>query len=618
MNKNPLIKRTHTDSLDTKIARIILVISFLWFIPFINKGIDYTDAAYNLNVFNSFYESGGTSIGMFMTNLIGGTICLITPAYQYLVFRILYWITYIIISLLLYASFKKVIPKTLLAGSIFIGFFMIKHGTTFMAYNSMSAIGLALLIFLLNKAFEKDRSILFFLSGFVVGVNIFVRLPNLLQFGFIVAIIWYYGFVLKKIKYAVTKSILFIFGCITSSAVCLVVYLIKNNFSRLVNSASSYGKMAADSSSSHGITNMICKFITQCISVVYVFTKYLLPFILAVLFVVYVILFIASRISKRKLSQFIPGKNFLIITTVVTALASIVYAVIYLNNKSSYQPYMHLIGLINLFLGIFCAVIFRKRCPRASISAVLCACVSVVMTFGSDNIMNSYFSLFAPMVIGFVLCIYHIYKLGIFSSNEKRLKRFINRSAKLISLIMSVIIIFSSLTIFVMQLFPFTYGPYLNGNGNITELNTSVNTEIAALRGMKTTPQRAEQINEFYNVINTPELADKELAVFGYFPLAFALCDNDNYFHSSWIDLGATSIGSLERTYSYNKSENNLPVIVVSYIYANDINNATPVSGNTDGIAATTNDKQEFLDKMLEENKYELFYESDNFSIYKP
>ncbi len=608
MQKPSLTKRiSHPKkNIDNIISVCILIFTFLWFIPFINKGIDYTDASYNLVIFNNHAaNTGSSSIGMFLTNVIGGLIASVFTSHQYLVFRILYWLIYIGISVMLYFAFKEVIPKSILSASVLIGFFLIKHGTTFFAYNALTAFFLALLLLLLVKTFQKESSLLVFLSGFVIGLSIFVRLPNILQVGFIVPVIWYFGFILGNKKAAVLKSLFFAAGIAVGGGIIFAVYLLKYNMSSMVASASNYTNMATNTSSSHGLSTMISKFVVQATAAIYVFVKTILPFLVVTAILVFATLLIISRIKKQPLRQIKPTKRFYIITACIIAIFSVVFAIIYLNKRTDYKVYLYILGLSNLLLGILCTIAFRKKSPLVSISALLCACVSVVLSFGSDNVMNTFFTLFAPIVIGFALCMYHIIKSGLFNNDTNR-KKCANSVIRIFALIFSVIIITVSCSVFVSQLLPFTYGPYLNGNGNITELTEPINEDIASLRGMKTTPERAQQIEEFYSVMKNEKLHDKELAVFGHFPIAFMLCENKNYFNATWIDLNAVSTSTLTNTYEAKKDEGNLPVIVVSYIHMNDTGEKT----------ITQADKEELLNRIIEENNYSVFHESDNFTIY--
>lgn len=484
---------------------------------------------------------------------------------------------------------------------------MIKHGTMLFAYNSMTAVMLALLILLLSLAFQKNNSVLFALSGLVVGISVLVRLPNLLQAGFVVAIIWYYGFCLKEIKPAVRNSLMFFGGFVVGLLLGLGVFVAINGVDALFASSSRYVGMASDSSSSHGVAYMLSKFVTQTISAVYTLVKFLLPMLIVCTVAVLAVVFVAAKVSKSRFVDYKPSRTFWVIVSLVLIVVSVLFGLFYLGDKRDYSTYMYILGLANLGMGIVCAVIFCRRKPFVSVSMVLCACVSVVLAFGSDNVMNTYFTLFAPIFIGVVLCLYYIFRYGLFEKSG-RVKDVINALVKPMALTLAVVLVAASFTVFVVQLLPFTYGPYLNGNGSIDELTEGVNDEISLLRGMKTSPERAAQIGEFCGVMQDDTLQDKEMAVFGYFPLAFSLCDNDNYFDAYWLDLGSVSDARLLQTYQEKSSQGNLPVIVLSKVYMKDIEAETP----------TSEDKQAVMDLMLTENEYSKFYESENYLIYCP
>ena len=54
---------------------VLWIVICLWRIPFLNKGIDYTDTGYSLENYKNVFDGNGINgIGVFLTNLIGGLI----------------------------------------------------------------------------------------------------------------------------------------------------------------------------------------------------------------------------------------------------------------------------------------------------------------------------------------------------------------------------------------------------------------------------------------------------------------------------------------------------------------------------------------------------------------
>lgn len=108
----------------TWITIMLWIVICLWRIPFINKGIDYTDTGYSLeNYKNAFGSEGIRGIGTFITNVIGGAIYKWLPAYQLLVMRVLHWMIGLLSIYLAYCLFKKYLDKNLIL-FILLGIFL--------------------------------------------------------------------------------------------------------------------------------------------------------------------------------------------------------------------------------------------------------------------------------------------------------------------------------------------------------------------------------------------------------------------------------------------------------------------------------------------------------------
>ena len=63
------------------VTAVLILMLCLWQIPFIGRGIDYTDTGFALTYFKqAFSEVGINGIGMFFSNLIGGLVYAIAPS----------------------------------------------------------------------------------------------------------------------------------------------------------------------------------------------------------------------------------------------------------------------------------------------------------------------------------------------------------------------------------------------------------------------------------------------------------------------------------------------------------------------------------------------------------
>ena len=127
---------------------------------------------------------------------------------------------------------------------------------------------------------------------------------------------------------------------------------------------------------------------------------------------------------------------------------------------------------------------------------------------------------------------------------------------------------------------------------------------------MKTSEERASQLEEYYDVMSADELEDYEAVIFGYFPLGFTIVNHTNYFEDvqPCIDYPSVSVESLLRVMNEKQEDNIKPLIVVSYV--------NQLQRGDDHF--TSDAKEAVLEYMLELNEYETYYESENFLVYKP
>ena len=94
---------------------LFTTVIILWRIPFLNKGIDYTDTGFNIvNYQNVFNGDGIHGIGYFVTTLLGGILYNLFPSMQLLIFRILHWLICLANIFLAYRIFRPYINKNLL------------------------------------------------------------------------------------------------------------------------------------------------------------------------------------------------------------------------------------------------------------------------------------------------------------------------------------------------------------------------------------------------------------------------------------------------------------------------------------------------------------------------
>lgn len=587
----------------TWITIMLWIVICLWRIPFINKGIDYTDTGYSLeNYKNAFGSEGIRGIGTFITNLIGGAIYKWLPAYQLLVMRVLHWMIGLLSIYLAYCLFKKYLDKNLIL-FILLGIFLSsKNGEALFNYYVTTTCLLLLSLLLLRNGLTDNKKVYIVLSGFVSAINIFFRLPNVLFCLMFVGIIVYLKLKKETGKNIAKTVFLYIGGAVLGVLSVLPVMIaimgidtIFESFMGFVNLA--LGKttkkveniLGIQEKSGHSLIAELKTIIWQGIQALKTIILYLIP---TVVLELGIYIFITKLGIKCKKSLKKIGN---ILTFVIIIAAVILY------RKDVSYNIMIVFELFSILISIVLLFRMKRSNPEYSLIFVLNIVTSFTEIIGSDlglsrlRISNTF------LILTLVLGVKHI--LDLLNKKEKntfKLEICHHLIASGMILLITGIYISAGFSTILSSYFDADY----------SELKYSVNSEIKALKGMKTSKVREEQINEYYDCLNNDKLKDNEVAVFGYFPLGFSITDNKDYFESvqPCIDYPVVSVESLLGVIQEKQEQGIKPVIVISYV--------NQLQRGDDHF--TSDAKMAVLNYMLELNDYDTYLDDEYFTIYIP
>lgn len=587
----------------TWITIMLWIVICLWRIPFINKGIDYTDTGYSLeNYKNAFGSEGIRGIGIFITNLIGGAIYKWLPAYQLLVMRVLHWMIGLLSIYLVYCLFKKYLDKNLVLFVLLGIFLSSKNGEALFNYYVTTTCLLLLSLLLLRNGLVDNKKKYIVLSGFVSAINIFFRLPNVLFCLMFVGIIVYLKLKKETGKNIVKTVFLYIGGAVLGVLSVLPVMIaimgidtIFESFMGFVNLA--LGKttkkieniLGIQEKSGHSLIAELKTIIWQGIQALKTIILYLIP---TVVLELGIYIFITKLGIKCK-------KNLKKIGNILTFV--IIIAAVILYRKDVSYNIMIAFELFSILISIVLLFKMKRSNPEYSLIFILNIVTSCTEIIGSDLGLRRLSISNAFLILTLVLGI----KYAISSVNIKEYATF--KCGVYKHLLSSGMILLIS-GIYISAGFSTILDSYFDAD--YPELNHTVNNDIKSLRGMKTSEIRAKQINEYYDCMNNEKLKDSEVVVFGYFPLSFSIIDNKDYFESvqPCIDYPAVSVESLLKVIEEKQDQGIKPVIVISYINQN-------FRGDDH---FTSEAKMAVLNYMLDLNDYEIYHESEYFEIFIP
>lgn len=573
------------------------IIFIIWKIPFLNKGIDYTDTGFNMeNYKNVFFGEGITDIGLVLTNLIGGIIYKLLPAYQLLVYRILHWIIGILTAFFAYQIFKRYLDKNLIL-VLLIGLSLAtKGGESIYSYYPMTSLVLILALMFLHTGLVDKKNSKLVIAGIISGINILFRLTNLIYLAMVLLIIFYGWINGYSKKETIKTAFLYVAGA-AGAFICIIplLFFILGP-ENLINSFMSYVReflgivdknvvnhLAIEEKSGHSlsaeiktlgqqgissITVMICYFVPVVIlwELIRTFIKRVVDFknnfLMEIVFAVYSI--VVLFVLKNKIS----GTVFLIL-----AIGSLCFSFAFLLKSKKIKSEYALLFASTFLMGC-CSVIGSdlgfRRISIIQSYAVLSIALGVQLIMTCTSLNNKYFKIAKNFVKSFsIIFITSLYAVGIFCMMPQS---------------------------------------YLDADYG--ELKYSVNPELTVLKGMKTSKIRSEQLNEYYEIMRKPELQNTEVAVFGYFPLGFNISEQKDYFESVMpcVDYPRVSVERLLGVIQEKQDQGIKPVIVISYV--------NQIQRGDDHF--TSEAKMAVLDYMLSLNEYEVYHESNNFKIYAP
>lgn len=189
----------------------------------INQGVDLTDTPYSLGNYRFFTQSEGVWVlSTFLSNVAGYILTKLPMGATMLGMKLYTSLLVSVMALLGYRFFKTKMPSYIaFAGEMAaIGFCWCPTG---ILYNYMTYFFFLLGAMLLFRGLAGYRPVCLFLAGVCLGLNVAVRVPNVLEAIMIVAL-WYYGAKKKKTFEEIAKETgLCVGGFLAAQAVMFVV-----------------------------------------------------------------------------------------------------------------------------------------------------------------------------------------------------------------------------------------------------------------------------------------------------------------------------------------------------------------------------------------------------------
>ncbi len=180
---------------DKTFGLFIVVITFLYHAIVGIQGFDMYDEGWSLTGFQQIFNAPESVEYLFLyylTNIIGGlwNICFgFGGIYS---FRILASIVISLTAYVVWLMLRDHINRWYILGGLLMAYFSSYYGIMVFYHNYLTTLLTVCSMLFLYKALTLDSSQCAFLSGLVIGINIFVRLPNIVLLALVLLLIPYY------------------------------------------------------------------------------------------------------------------------------------------------------------------------------------------------------------------------------------------------------------------------------------------------------------------------------------------------------------------------------------------------------------------------------------------
>ena len=203
MNYMKRLYRNHEKIWCSVIFPLILL---LYPLVMVNQGVDVSDSTYSLTNFLHFESLKGMwVISTWLANWTGWLLLRLPYAATLLGINVYTSLIISALALLVYSHLRKWMPAWIAFAGEFIAIGFLWIPSTIL-YNYLTYFLFTLGTILLYKGLVEEKDFHLFLAGLALGLNVFVRIPNLTQMALILGVWYYLGAGGKPFSYIAKKT----------------------------------------------------------------------------------------------------------------------------------------------------------------------------------------------------------------------------------------------------------------------------------------------------------------------------------------------------------------------------------------------------------------------------
>ncbi len=552
----------------------------LFLLPFlhVNSGVEFTDTGYSLGNYENFASAEGTwALATFLANVTGWLFTKLPFGHTMLGMQVY---CNALLSILLVVSFWK-LKEYFPTRYVFIGEILawaLSWCPRVILYNYMTYIFFAAGCLVLLQGIKTQKKKFLFIAGILLGINVFVRFPNLTQAALIVVVI--YDAILRKKSFKSTMQCvgICILGYLTAVLAVLAGIAIFYGGSEYFSMIQSLFAMK-DTESTYSIASMI-------IAPLEAYKEQLrwlwvIPVFVAVITLIY-------KFVKKPVIKYMMSAICLVgMLGIVLAFYKMGIFWRHYNDYSCFKVWA--VAFVVFTLGLAFYLVCSKRASQFEKCFACMVMVIILITpLGSNNALY-------PVYNNLYLVAPFTFAMGMKYIGQRKSE--LLWPSKIALVVLCGILMVQSL------LFGWVFT--FRDAGFTTGIDTMI-TENRVLRGMRTTAERAKVIEELTEYIYENDLSGREVLLYGEIPFASYALEMPSALSSSWADLDTVlNRNGMEAEMDAMEAQ---PVVIVAADRYEDLLN----------YPETDNEKALLIAEYLQGNAYEETFRNDKFVVYLP
>lgn len=571
-------------------------------------GVELTDGAYSagnyrflekINPMWLFATYLSNVTGKFFTGLPGGQTLMGLRFYTALVVSATAVISYLFFTKVIRMGSVQAFLGEMLAVSLC-------WCPTTILYNYMTYFFFNIGIVLLYLGLVKEKRLLLFVAGVLLGLNVLVRFPNLTEAALVLSL-WYYGFLQRKrVKDVLQETGICLLGYLAGMGVVLASIAVKYGIDEYAAGIVRLMQMPAEASDYSALSMILTVLFDYKFSAKWLFQMLLLAAAGCLVSAVF-------SGSAGKYAGLIGKALFLgAILALFRRWHSLgVFNVKYYTYESMFQ-WVAIFLILVIFTGI--RVLFSREYTRnEKLFASMVLILIGVTPLGSNNHlypnMNNMFLVFPFGILFFLRFLRHIWKESVL---------FIGKARHSISLfpIKAVFVAFLTVTIIQSLLFGavFTFRDGMSGQKRDTKIEKN-----AILRGMVTNAALAEAIEGLTGFVEKEGISDRGVILYGRIPAVSYILDMPPALSTSWPDLRSYNYAVMEEDLEklrVHPQEGGRPLVILAAAGPERWIRGEEMS-EEDIAYYMLNEKWEMLYNYMVDQGYERVYGNEEFVVYQ-